>query len=228
MLRIPHCLDNRLTCDGDDEKVQTLVIPNYLILWSWALLERPLNSFPAFHGTRRFTEFTRALHLVPVLSRTNPVHITPSHLSKIHPTYYPPTYVLVFLVVFFPCGFSTTNLCTFLFSPVRATCLALLILLYLIILIILRRGYKSRSSSLSNILHSPVTSSLFGPNILLRTLFSNTLSLCSYLSVRDQVSHPYRTTGKIIVLYRVRQASFLFRSDRSVQKRKLACRTLYI
>jgi polysaccharide pyruvyl transferase WcaK-like protein len=35
--------------------------------------------------------------------------------------------------------------------------------------------------------------------MLLNTLFSNTLSLCSPLNVRDQVSHPYRTTGKIIV-----------------------------
>jgi hypothetical protein len=35
--------------------------------------------------------------------------------------------------------------------------------------------------------------------ILLNTLFSNTLSLCSSLNIRDQVSHPYRTTGKIIV-----------------------------
>jgi hypothetical protein len=50
-------------------------------------------------------------------------------------------------------------------------------------------------------LHSPITSSLFGPNIFLCTLFSNTLSLCSTVNVRDQVSHPYRTTGKIIVLY---------------------------
>jgi hypothetical protein len=48
---------------------------------------------------------------------------------------------------------------------------------------------------------SPFTSSLFGPNIPLSTLFSNTLSLRSSLNVRDQVSHPYRTTGKIIVLY---------------------------
>jgi hypothetical protein len=31
------------------------------------------------------------------------------------------------------------------------------------------------------------------------TLFSNILSLHSSLNVRDQVSHPYRTTGKIIV-----------------------------
>jgi hypothetical protein len=43
-------------------------------------------------------------------------------------------------------------------------------------------------------------SSLFGPNILLSTLFSNTLSLCSSLNVGDLVLHPYRTTGKIIVI----------------------------
>jgi hypothetical protein len=45
-----------------------------------------------------------------------------------------------------------------------------------------------------------ISSSFFGPNIL-NTLFSSTLSLCCSLNIRDQVSHPYRTTGKIIVLY---------------------------
>jgi hypothetical protein len=39
-----------------------------------------------------------------------------------------------------------------------------------------------------------------GPNILLSTSFSKTLSLHSSLNVSDQVSHPYKTTGKIIVL----------------------------
>jgi hypothetical protein len=39
------------------------------------------------------------------------------------------------------------------------------------------------------------------PDILLNTLFSNTLSLCSSLNLRDQVSRPCRTAGKIIVLY---------------------------
>jgi len=34
--------------------------------------------------------------------------------------------------------------------------------------------YKSFSSSLCNLLHFPVTSSLPGPNILLNTMFSNT------------------------------------------------------
>jgi hypothetical protein len=44
-------------------------------------------------------------------------------------------------------------------------------------------------------------SSLFGLNILLSTLDSNTLSLCCSLNIRDQVSQPYRTTGKTVVLY---------------------------
>jgi hypothetical protein len=45
------------------------------------------------------------------------------------------------------------------------------------------------------------TGALVGSNIFLSTLFSNPLSLCSSLNVRDEVSHQYRTTGKIIVLY---------------------------
>jgi hypothetical protein len=43
--------------------------------------------------------------------------------------------------------------------------------------------------------------SLFCPNILLNTMFSNTLSLCSSLTFRDHVSHPYSNRGNIIVLY---------------------------
>jgi hypothetical protein len=37
--------------------------------------------------------------------------------------------------------------------------------------------------------------------MLLNLLLLNTLSLRSSLDVRDQVSHPYKTSGKIIVLY---------------------------
>ena len=40
-----------------------------------------------------------------------------------------------------------------------------------------------------------------GPNILLSILFSNTFSLRFSLNVRDQVSHPYKTKGKIRLLY---------------------------
>jgi hypothetical protein len=35
----------------------------------------------------------------------------------------------------------------------------------------------------------------------LSTLFSNTPSQCSSLNVRDQLSHPHRTTGKISPVY---------------------------
>jgi hypothetical protein len=60
--------------------------------------------------------------------------------------------------------------------------------------------YRIRSSSSRSFLQSSVTSSLFSPNILFSSV-SNAFSRCSSHNVRCQVSHPHRTTGKIIVLY---------------------------
>jgi hypothetical protein len=62
-----------------------------------------------------------------------------------------------------------------------ATFHAHVILLYLIILIIPDEEYNLWSSSFCSFLQPPVISCLFGPNILLSTLFSNTLSLCSLM-----------------------------------------------
>ena len=88
-------------------------------------------------------------------------------------------------------------------SPLTHTCYMPphLILPDLIARIILGEGYRSLSSSLCSFLHSPVTSFLLGSDILLSTLFSNTLSLRSPLIVSDHNSHPYKTTGPIMVLY---------------------------
>ena len=100
----------------------------------------------------------------------------------------------------FPSGFPTKTLYTPLLAPKHATRPTNLILLDFITWTILGEEYRSLSSSLCCFLNSPVTSSLLGPNILLSTLFlSKTLSIHSSLNVSDQVSHSYKTTGKIIL-----------------------------
>jgi hypothetical protein len=50
------------------------------------------------------------------------------------------------------------------------------------------------------VLLSHITSSVLGPNIFLNTPFSNTLSLCFSLIVRDQVSLPCKTTSKMMIM----------------------------
>jgi len=88
----------------------------------------------------------------------------------------------------FPSRFPTKILYAFLMYPVHAPCPAHLVLLHLITLTIFGEVYKLRSSSLHGLLHLATISSLLGPNILLRTLLSNTLNLCPSLSVIDLVS----------------------------------------
>ena len=67
--------------------------------------------------------------------------------------------------------------------PIRAKCPAHLILLDFITRKILGEEYRSLRSSLCSFRHSPIILSLLGPNTLVNTLYSNTLSLRSSFSV---------------------------------------------
>jgi hypothetical protein len=66
----------------------------------------------------------------------------------------------------------------------------------LITWIISGEACKLWSSLLCSLLQLPATFSLSGPNIHLSTLLSNTCNLWCTHSVRVEVSHPYKATGK--------------------------------
>ena len=108
-----------------------------------------------------------------ILGQPNPVHKPTSHLLQIPPNIIHPSK---------PTSPQWSPSLRFLHqdpihplsSTIRATCPAHFILLNFITCTILGEEYKSFSSSLYNLLHSPVTSSLLSPNILLNTMFSNT------------------------------------------------------
>ena len=135
----------------------------YLITpWCKLLLEKLtglqlVKKFPAFHGTRRFIPaLTRVRHL-SILGQPNPVLIPTSHLLEIHPN------------IIYP---STPRSPQWSPSPPRPYHPPLLthtrhmpshlILLDFITRTILGKEYRSISSSLCSLLHSPVTSSLLG------------------------------------------------------------------
>ena len=138
--------------------------------------------------------------LVSILSQIKPVHASPSHFLNVNFNIIIPSAPGSSKWDLSIRAYHQNPVCT---SPllVRATCPAQLILYDLITRTIFGEQYTLLSSSLCSFLHSPVTSSLLGLNISISTLFSNTLSLRSSLKVRNQVSHPYKITAKIIFLY---------------------------
>ena len=170
--------------------LECILLTYLLTPWSRVLLEKLagfqlVKKFTAFYGTWRFiTTFTSARHLS--LSWASSIHSTPPcHTS------WRSILILSFHLCLglpsglVPPGFPTKTLYTSLHSPIHATCPAQLNLLDFITWTIVGEEYRSLNSSLYSFLHSPITSPLLGPYILL-----NTLSLCSSLVVSDQVSHP--------------------------------------
>jgi hypothetical protein len=78
----------------------------------------------------------------------------------------------------------------------RATSPAHLILLDLITLIIKNMELYIMQFSSASRHFIPL-----GSDIILGSVFSDTLNLYSSLNARDHVSHPYKTTGELIVFY---------------------------
>jgi hypothetical protein len=115
---------------------------------------------------RIITKFTRSSPAATILSQIIPVSTTPSYPSRIHLKVSTQLHHGVS-----PSGFSTNILYVLNFLAVHAICPAHLIILDLITLIILSEEYKS------SFLQPHITSSLFITNIILSTLFSNTVSL---------------------------------------------------
>jgi hypothetical protein len=130
--------------------------------------------------------------LVSISSKINLVHTSSFYHSNIYPNVILPPQ-LDLLNGLFPSSIPTKIPYAFVFF-MRAIFAANIIILELTILQVQVMKLHIIQFPL------PVTSSLFGLNIL-STPFSNVLSLCPFLNIRDKVSHPYIKPGKIIVRY---------------------------
>ena len=182
---------SQLTFENDLNLYSNFLLTYLLTPWCRVLLEQLtglqlVKKFSAFHGTRRF-----------ITALTSVRHLSLSWASPIQSIYPQPTSWRSILLLsthlslglLFPSGFPTKTLYTPISSPIRATCPAHLILLHFITRKILGEEYRSLSSSLCNLLHSPITSSFLGPNILPNTMFSKTLSFLSSNFLRDTKFH---------------------------------------
>ena len=128
--------------------------------WCRVLLEKLtglqiVKKFPAFYGTRRFITALTSVHYLS-LSWANPIQSTYPHPTSWRSILILSTNLRLGLHSgLFPSGFPTKTLYTPLSSPISATCPAHLILLDFITCTILGEEYRSLSSSLCSLLHSP-------------------------------------------------------------------------
>ena len=134
-----------------------LLTPRFRVILKQLTGLQPVKKFPAFQGTRRFiTALTSVRQLS--LSWASPIQSIYSHPTSCSSILILPTHLRLGLPSgLFPSDFPSKTLYTPLSSPIRATtCPAHLILLHFITRTILGEKYKSFSSSLCSLLHSPV------------------------------------------------------------------------
>jgi len=188
-----------MTRDGSqgNRKKTYLLTPCSRVLLEKLIGVHLVKKFPAFYLTKSFiTAVTSAHHLS--LSWARSIHSIHPHPIFWRSILILSSYLRLGLpICLFSPGFLTNTMYKPLLSLICATCPAHLILLDFITRIILGEVYRNLGSSLCSFLHSPVTSSLIGPNTLLNTLLSNILSLGFSLNVSDQVSHPYTIKLKV-------------------------------
>jgi hypothetical protein len=139
--------------------------------------------------------------LVPIISWIYSLHAFPPYFPKIYSNINIPSMPRS-SEWSFRFRFSDQNYVYISHHPILAIWPTHLILLHFIALIIHGEAYNFWRSSLCSLLQPPATSSFLDLNILLGTLFLNNLDLCSSLSVRNHISQPYKTAGKIIVYIR--------------------------
>jgi hypothetical protein len=125
----------------------------------------------------------------------NPVHTLPPCFFKIHFN------IVLYLNMVLQEALQPKCCTNFSSFPCILHICACLFFLDLIFLIRFGEGYKLQSTSLYIFLQPHLSLSLLGLNVVLNTLFSNTLNLYSSLNVRDQVLLPYKTTDTVTVLY---------------------------
>ena len=155
-------LSGLLLPSDNSASVNNNLLSYLLTPWCRVLLEKLtglqlVKKFPAFHGTRRFiTALTSVRHLS--LSWASPIQSIYPHPTSWRSILILSTHLRLGLPSgLFPSGFPTKTLYTPLSSPIRATCPTHLILLDFITRTLLGEEYKSFSSSLCSLLHSPVT-----------------------------------------------------------------------